>query len=567
MADRTARILLGIDADTATAEKGIADVGVAVENLDKKLDAVTDGSAAKRLADLPEPLRQAFMRAELAAENLEKKIEQGSITGQRDLRKVTIAQTLLNLEIEKSGKSLDRLGPEATAAYSKLEAAQKKAIRITDDLGDSLEHANNQVNASDAQFTGFGDALGKLSPKAKDAAAAIGGITGALAAGWAMGQQFNQFAKTDMQEWDDQMSLLAIRAKELGQAFGELWAGQIQIMKGVATGDWEAIKAGWESLTDGVNSLKDATTASNDELRKQRDELKSAEEAAKAAASGIEEKKKADDAAAEAAKKYAVEQKRQVELYMEQEKKAKDAAIAAEVLSMEIDKESAAIDRSSVAFDTATQLLERSEQQVRILTITTTGLSEALEEAQKRAARMTEEYGENSSAAKNAAGDVEDLEQRLAKAQHATDLASQSVDENRKKQDEAALAVEEHTKRLADLQSGEEQVKITADAAAEAAKRLGAAGQSAGIGIAEWSSAASKAQGNMSNLAAAAAQASQPFQQIGQGLGATAKALQDADPAMASVLRNISSLNTELVKMITNANLAAGEIKKLGETK
>jgi len=190
MADREAKVLIGVETDTAKAQQGFADVGASITGLETKVDRLAQTTAASGLDALTDDVRDAFKRAEMAADNFQSRLENGAVTGPRDLRKVAIAQELLTIAIEKSGKELKDLGPAAQAAYAKLEKAQKDAIVTTSRIKEKLEDVNTEAKQATPSFNGFGDALQRLGGQTAKMAEGMAAFTGALAAGWAIGEKF-----------------------------------------------------------------------------------------------------------------------------------------------------------------------------------------------------------------------------------------------------------------------------------------------------------------------------------------------------------------------------------------
>jgi len=430
MADRTARILIGVDTDTATAEKGFADVGVAIDRLEQKVDAATAGGKADKLGNLPEPLRQSFLRAELAAADFNRRLEIGAVTGPRDLRKVTIAQTLLNQEIEKSGLSLDKLGPEAKAAYGKLEAAQKQAIVTTSRIKEELDDVNVQTTTGTRGFTGFGDAVESMGGRAGAAAEKLGFVAAAFTAGVAAGQQFNQFAKTDMSEWNDQVELVGMRFKAAFAGIADVLVGVGEGFAAVLKGDVEGASRALSNISDGFHGVADSVSKTNDELRHERDELKNA--AAEAAAL-VDAQKKAEEEAkrfAESQKKIADETRKLNEALKEQQALMQTAQIDAS-------------DNRAQGQENADQL-RNTEANMRMV-------EQAIDAMRAKLTQQTEDFGADSAAVARSRQELEQLDDQLAMLTQRQSTLSKS---------------------LADHQAAEEAATATAKRAEEQAKAL-----------------------------------------------------------------------------------------------
>lgn len=553
--DRTIEIGVAVPGADAAAEK-FDKVGDAVTGLDADLAKLGDGSLAAKLDDIPEPLRLAFKRAEAAAEEFQQKAEDLSLTGPRDLRKVTVAQTLLNQEIERSGIQIDKLPPTAKAAYAKLEAAQKSAINTTSRLKADLDDVNVMTKTGVTGFTGFGNAIEAMGGKAGAAAEKLGFITFAFQQGWQAGMQFNTMVKTDMSEWDDQVSLLGIRFKETFAGIADVVIENANLLKAVFTGDWEAFKLASEGLSAGLDKTLGGITKSNDELRAQRD-------AAKAATEATLEKTVADTAASEAEKKRADSLAAMILAQNAHIAAVREAAIAEEVLAQEVRDETLAVDAAALAYDKATQALADAQGQLQSFGTLTDSIAASLEAARAKARALSDEYGENSSAAKNAAGDVDELQRSLTMAQQSTDRASRAVDENKQKQEEASKAVEQHTERLGKLKTGQEEVTITADKAADAAKRLATAGADSQGDMIKWSTGVDAAAAKMSSLATASERAVVPITDMSGGFDKFATALAQSGKPLDDTVKNLSKINDQLVKIAANAPAAMKALQSL----
>jgi len=428
VADREAKVLIGVETDTAKATQGFADVGAAVDGLEQKVDALANSDAGAKLDSLPVGLRAAFQRAEVAADTFQMKLEQGAITGPRDLRKVTLAQVALTLEIERSGKTIDQLGPDAQRAYAKLEKAQKDAIITTSRVRQELDDVNVQTTAGVTGFTGFGNAIEQMGGKAGAAAEKLGFVAGAFTAGMAAGQAFNNFISTDMQAQETFMSLLALRMKGAIDGIFQSFLAASQGMVALAKGDWKTLNELSGDLKEGFDKVTGAITKTDAELYLLRDAMTIAADAAKAKADAdtklAEEQKKA----AEEAKKLAEEQKK-----LKGELDLVTASIAAQ--TAELEKQRGIAESSTIGEDKATKSLAVAQDRVA-------ELGDEIETARQRLADLTEQYGADSAAALNAAIDLRELEgaydaaaakaDKLAKAAEdfgaAQELASEKAD-------------------------------------------------------------------------------------------------------------------------------------------
>lgn len=450
MADRTARILIGVDAETAAAEKGIADVGTAVGNLDQKLDAVTDGSAAKRLGDLPEPLRQAFIRAELAAQNLNTKIEQGSISGPRDLRKITIAQTLLNLEIEKSGKTLDKLGPDATATYAKLEGAQKKALAVTRQLNQDLDDATTEARLGTAGFSGFGNALEQMGGQAGKAAEALGFVGGAFAAGMAAGSAFNNFIKTDMQAQETFMSLLAMRMRTAIEGIADAFVAANQAMAAIATGDWKRLKELNGELETSFDKVTGAITKTDAELYAERDALKIAEDAAAKLAEENKRLEEAQKKAADEAKKFADAQRKIAEETRKLNESLKEQQALMQQAEIDASVNKAQGDENADQLRNTAGSIER--------------VSGNLDKLHGTLEQQISDFGETSAAVQNTTREIAEQEKALEVLRDRYERLSESLDKHRESEDEASAAMARAQEETKALEKQKEDLRRETDA-------------------------------------------------------------------------------------------------------
>jgi len=549
------------------AEDRIVATVKAADDLPSKLQAARDAfrdvvpaveDVASAVSGPQTSLAAAIARVEGNLGRFRDELNTTGDVGKGEIEKITKSQHLLDVEIQKTVGSYDKLDTESKQAYDRIQTEAAQARQTVIQLEQANRKVEDSIDANTRGFSGFGDALQQMGGKAGAASVQIGLVAGAFQQGWSAGMQFNSMMKTDMSEWDEQVSLLGMRFKTTFEGIADLVIENGNLLKAVFTGDWEAFKIASDGLRQGLDKTLDGFKKTNDELRAQRDALKEVTAA-------TEEKKKVDETAADAEKKRAAEVEAMIKAQNEYIQKKHEAAIAAEVLAQEIRDETAAVDSASVAYDKAAQALGDAQGQLQSFGILTDSIAASLEEARARAAALSDEYGENSSAAKNASDDVQELERSLSIAQQSTERASAAVDDNRQKQDEAAKAVEQHTERLGKLTTGQEQIAVTADKAAAAAQRLAVGSADSQGAMIKWSSGVDAVAAKMSALATASERSVAPLTDMSGGYDKFAKALADSGKPLDDTVRNLSQINDQLEKIKANAPAAAAELNKLAE--
>lgn len=441
MATRNEEIGIAITGDSSDAQKAFDDVSTSVDDLQRNLEEPI--AQKDPWEGVPNELRQAFQRAESAARDFEQRVASGAVTGQRDLKKVTIAQTLLNIEIEKSGKTLDKLGPEATAAYSKLEAAQKKAITTTSRLAAELDDANIQTNTGVTGFTGFGNAAEAMGGKIGSAAEGMGMFTGALVAGIAAGQQFNQLIGTDMQAQSTFFSLLAMRMKGAIEGIAEAFVTANQSMIALATGDWGELKRLSGELSGSFDKVTGAITKTDSQLYEERDALKAAEDASKKLADENAKLEDAQKKAKDGAEKFAAQQKK----LAEEQKKLKAETDA---VTKSIAEQTAEMEKQRNIGKEAKSGETQASRELKQATSLADQLEEKVQAARDRVSQLTETYGEDSAAVKNAIKDLIEYESSLAQARQTAGTLAQKVEAF----NAANAAAEENAKKAEESLTG-----------------------------------------------------------------------------------------------------------------
>ncbi|MCM2317106.1 MAG: hypothetical protein NDJ92_18325, partial [Thermoanaerobaculia bacterium] len=154
-----------------TAEGRIRSVVAAADNLPTSLEkarnafrqvesAITEtAKAAEPLAHLPIDIGQGFTAAAAAVADFQKKFSETGDVGPGELEKIVKAQERLRIAIERSGKSLDELGPGARQAFDTIDKQAGEATQVVQRLESAVDKNKAALGSMATGWTGLGDAI------------------------------------------------------------------------------------------------------------------------------------------------------------------------------------------------------------------------------------------------------------------------------------------------------------------------------------------------------------------------------------------------------------------------
>jgi len=162
--DRIAAVVKASDALPSSLEQArqaFRGLGTTIEETAK---------AADPLANLPKEIAQGFKAAGTALADFDRKFQTTGDVGPGELEKIIKAQTRLQIAIERSGKSLDELGPDAKAAFDTFEREATQATQTVQRLETAVDRNKVAAQSLAQGWGGLGDAVGQAMGKHADVA-------------------------------------------------------------------------------------------------------------------------------------------------------------------------------------------------------------------------------------------------------------------------------------------------------------------------------------------------------------------------------------------------------------
>ncbi|MGK2855863.1 MAG: hypothetical protein ACSLFQ_01520 [Thermoanaerobaculia bacterium] len=208
-----------IDALTKTEDRIGATIRAADEipgSLARARDSFRQlGQAAEAAKDpldaLPAGVVQGFKAARAAVDEFEQKFQESGDVGTGELERIIKSQERLKIAIERSGVSLDDLGPDARRAFDVIQVQADEATKTVQRLESAVDRNKVAVKDLSTGWSSLGDAVTQSMGRHADVAVQAGIVAAAL-----------NSIKDAIEATEKQMGLAQLGGATLSETFIEM---------------------------------------------------------------------------------------------------------------------------------------------------------------------------------------------------------------------------------------------------------------------------------------------------------------------------------------------------------